>query len=378
MKIGRKVKVLVDYSRYEVYERKNKYRKIIISIFYPADSSFTQENQAYYSDLYEPSVESFIKVMNELGVEEDIEKIPINTYNDAPIDNNQDILPVIIYSPGYGVGRDMAMYNIEALVKEGYMVITLGHIFDTLITILPNGEVVYEFEELSKIDEDNFDEMNIEMKKLIDIRKEDIIFLIDHLNRINETDEVFKGRLDLERIGVIGHSVGGGAILEAAIEEKKIKAGIILDGSLQLLSIKERLEKGGFIEKPFLSFRQHNSTYQLMKENSTLSKENAEKISSLIRDGQKQLYEFLNGYKSFIKLKDAKHNTFNDLPVLFKGKSIFHDGMPIERAHKIINLVSIKFFNEFLLNKKREYQDFINYTQIYPELYKINEEGEII
>jgi hypothetical protein len=61
---------------------------------------------------------------------------------------------------------------------------------------------------------------------------EDIIFFINELEKIKETNTIFKGKLDLNRIGVLGMSMGGMATNEVCVLDSRIKAGLNIDGGL--------------------------------------------------------------------------------------------------------------------------------------------------
>ena len=60
---------------------------------------------------------------------------------------------------------------------------------------------------------------------------DDSKFVIDQLGEMNDSkiDSIFQGRLDLENIGAIGHSVGGAVAYNLAINEPRLKAAIDLD-----------------------------------------------------------------------------------------------------------------------------------------------------
>jgi pimeloyl-ACP methyl ester carboxylesterase len=56
---------------------------------------------------------------------------------------------------------------------------------------------------------------------------------LDHLERLNEADPSgrFVGRLDLQRVGVFGHSLGGATALQFCHDDLRCKAGIDVDGA---------------------------------------------------------------------------------------------------------------------------------------------------
>jgi predicted dienelactone hydrolase len=60
----------------------------------------------------------------------------------------------------------------------------------------------------------------------------DVEFVLDRLQGLNAGDlgERFTGRLDLERVGVAGHSLGGATALQVCHEDARCKAGMDIDG----------------------------------------------------------------------------------------------------------------------------------------------------
>jgi predicted dienelactone hydrolase len=54
--------------------------------------------------------------------------------------------------------------------------------------------------------------------------------VIDRLERADREPGRFAGRLDLERIGVLGHSFGGAAAQQLCLVDARCKAGVNLDG----------------------------------------------------------------------------------------------------------------------------------------------------
>ena len=58
---------------------------------------------------------------------------------------------------------------------------------------------------------------------------EDMIITMDLLEKWN-VEGSLKGKLDLDKIGVFGHSVGGGAVGNVAMKDDRVKAAVNLDG----------------------------------------------------------------------------------------------------------------------------------------------------
>ncbi|MEE6208588.1 hypothetical protein U3A55_00240 [Salarchaeum sp. III] len=252
MKVGRKIKEIIDHNRMESLSEMNEKRKFMISLFYPIDEGWQEEDTSNYLNIFSPQINEALKIFKQMGAnEEHLWNLKSNFYNDAPIKKNNQVYPVILYSPGIGVDRDMYLFNINNLVLKGNIVITVGATYDTLFTIFPDEGMIYQSNVVEEMAGTDFESL----KKLIDIRVEDMSFLLDSLSVWNETDEFFRNKFDLDSVGVIGHSLGGAAVYELAKKDARIKTGIMLDGSLHLISHKKSMDK------PFLSIRQEKSKH---------------------------------------------------------------------------------------------------------------------
>ncbi|MCM1989020.1 alpha/beta hydrolase family protein [Oceanirhabdus seepicola] len=381
MIIGRTVKVLEDTNRKEIYSKKEENRRVIISIFYPVDGAWKPEHQAYYKDLYRPCEEEFInRYKDDIKVSEDyLNNIKINAYNDAPIAKEDKEYPLIIFSPGLGMGRDSSMFNVERLVEEGYIVITIGHTYDTVFTVFPNGKIITQ---VTLEDGSTFEKMFEKMIELKDMRKNDITFVIDELKELNKNDSILKCKISLNKIGTIGHSLGGASVLDAGREDTRIKAVAMLDGAPQYLDLKEDIQSKKFLSTPVLNLRMGSIDYKsAMSEYINNMKEKLEgdefkervvqydEILNRKIERQKELYEYLSGDKSFIKLKDSEHMTFTDWYII--NNELEEEGIIlVRRAHEIINDVVIAFLNQHLCGKDGEYDRLIHSGK-YKELCEI-------
>lgn len=65
-------------------------------------------------------------------------------------------------------------------------------------------------------------------------RAADLQFVLDRITELNADDPAkrFKGKIDLDRVGVIGHSFGGAAAVEACYLDKRFKSAVNLDGAV--------------------------------------------------------------------------------------------------------------------------------------------------
>jgi dienelactone hydrolase len=358
MKIGRMVRKVMDENRAEPLNNLKEYRQWMISIFYQLDESWDEQTTSHFADLFFPYEAEILNLYKGMGVsEEALASHRTHCYTDAPMSRNQENSPVILYSPGMGVDRDLYLFNIIQLVMEGYMVVTVGSTYEALYTIFPNEGVIYQSERVRTIPANDL----AWQKKLVDIRVSDLRCVVDTLSSWNESDSVLKQKFDLSRIGAIGHSLGGTAVFELAKRDHRIRAGVMLDGSLHLI------ENGQTVPASFLSIRQHFSTYQEMKE---IWNAEAAEIFWL---GQQALFDTLTGKKFFVKIHGANHSSFTDAPLLFPKKI-----ESVKPIHQSINELTVAFFNEFLMKKGEVLTEKISTFTKAGAISPINREGEVL
>ncbi|MFG6096330.1 alpha/beta hydrolase [Leptothoe sp. ISB3NOV94-8A] len=110
-------------------------------------------------------------------------------------------IPVMVLSHGYGETRTNpdAVAAARSLAANGFVVAVPEHI---------GSNAAYQDDLALGLNRESFDVMEF-INRPLDIR-----FLLDTLEEKNKTD--FQGRLQLERVGLVGYSFGGYTVLAAA------------------------------------------------------------------------------------------------------------------------------------------------------------------
>ena len=72
------------------------------------------------------------------------------------------------------------------------------------------------------------------IERLIDIRAADSRFVLDELSRLTRLDpgSPLAGHLDLQHVGIIGHSIGGATAVQVIAADPRFKVAVNLDGKL--------------------------------------------------------------------------------------------------------------------------------------------------
>lgn len=105
--------------------------------------------------------------------------------------------PVIVWSHGLGSSRDGADFLGNTLAGHGYLAIHVQH---------PGSDIlVWQGKDLSNVR--NALQEGATMENFV-LRVEDMAFALNELTRVNQAKGPLRGQLDLERIGVSGHSFG--------------------------------------------------------------------------------------------------------------------------------------------------------------------------
>jgi predicted dienelactone hydrolase len=157
--------------------------------------------------------------------------VPVRIYYP---DVREGKFPVIIFSHGVGGSRDGYAYLGEYWAGFGYVCIHLQHAGsdDAVWRDLPPSEVIPALRKATVLPE------NV-LNRPLDVR-----FAIDQLEKLGKDDPLFKGRLDLDHIGMAGHSFGAFTALAVAGEvftsprgarlawpDRRVKAAIAMSES---------------------------------------------------------------------------------------------------------------------------------------------------
>lgn len=244
---------LEDTERLEWFTKDTSdIRRIKIKSWYPVEN-YKGETDKFWANR---SVgEAYASALGLPGfIYNHIDLIKTHTYSDTTILDREQKFPVIIFSHGLTGNVSQNRVLMEELASQGYVSFSIGHTYDAAAVVFSNGETVNysqirmkEMQELSEKTRDIFNKAHetVNMKekqeslllyyqnetwekKNIETRVSDVLYLLDRLTDLNR--EQFSNRLDLNRIGLIGHSFGGTTTAEVCIKDNRIRAGVNLDG----------------------------------------------------------------------------------------------------------------------------------------------------
>jgi Platelet-activating factor acetylhydrolase, isoform II len=222
---------LVDRARQDPYWSTPHPRELMVSLWYPArfdDYCLAPWMSPGVLAYYRTELETILNSVPLDGV-----KFPItHARQGAPVMPAPHKYPVVLFSPGFAIQRERGTILVEDLTSHGYIVVTISHTYETNAVEFPDGRI-----ELGRPEDPN----NVAANITASIRRADVRFVIDKLTELVAGDNpdaeqrplpVGLGRsLDMTKIGIFGHSLGGATVAQAMANDARIIAGINLDGS---------------------------------------------------------------------------------------------------------------------------------------------------
>jgi dienelactone hydrolase len=296
---------------------------VVVQVWYPAEAS----HQAYA--VYRRREET-------TGRSNYQDVLKTNSRMEAPVAAGS--FPVLLFSPAWGGRRTQNTYLTEDLASHGYVVAAMDHPGNSGPTLYEDGHV----DQPATGDAMNFATLSLEEidaagAKELARETADEIGVLDKLAAINQDSaSPFYQRLDLTRVGALGHSFGGAVGAEAAIEDERIKSALDLDGSLF-----GRMQKEG-LQKPFMFIEQDLPVYQDSAKRSA-----ADLINDALNASDLEAMRKFGAYRVF--LHGSTHESFTDHSLRSPLASLSGAGkIPKYREYEILRAYTLAFFDKTL------------------------------
>ncbi|MDQ6911941.1 MAG: family membership [Verrucomicrobiota bacterium] len=164
----------------------------------------------------------------------DLSKVTGHSHRDSEMSPQARSYPVVIMRAG--ASAEVWNYSTlaEDLASHGYIVVGFDAPYRTKVVVFPDGRVMRRKPENNPEHCEGLEHAQQAacVDKVLTAWTADIGYVLDRLERLNssETPGKFTGRLDLTRVGVFGHSLGGATAAQFCHDDPRCKAGIDLDG----------------------------------------------------------------------------------------------------------------------------------------------------
>lgn len=346
-----------DESRIEPLSQNHEPRELMVDVWYPAEPTSGApvaylDTTAYQRALGE---EAF---RNQFGDASETIKEGVRTHAvaGAPYSLSAGPSPVLIFSPGGGMVREVYAAQLEDLASHGYIVAAISHPYDAIVTIFPDGRLIAYSSQRWPKPPSLEGEANLNQ---LEWHAKDIRFVLDELSRVDATGPTalpFARHLDLDRVAAFGHSFGGIAAAHACQLDRRLKACLNEDGVVAKKPF--YLDARGWgLDQSFMLILRDPPTKRLSDAEVAemkMSRQRLEQIMVRIDAYQETALRSAGKGSYRVRLRNniTTHMDFSDLPILGA-----RDRVDAERRAAILAVVrsyTLAFFDKYLRGMKAE------------------------
>ncbi|WP_055565246.1 alpha/beta hydrolase family protein [Streptomyces atriruber] len=315
--VGRDTLHLVDKSRPDPWVPSAGARELMASVYYPGrhggghPTSYTSEEEARL----------LLEWWKQDKALSPAEYSATRTFARTGLRPAPGRFPLIVLSPGFTAPRSTLTHLAEDLASRGFVVATVDHAYESLGTEFPGGRML-TCKACGPVEEPGGGEIATKG------RARDISYVIDRLTQTGGKGGWRHARMiDEKRIGAGGHSIGGSATLATMTADRRVRAGMNMDGHFHT-------GPTGLGGRPFLMI-------------------GAETIHTPgVEDGKNwdETWQGLNGWKRWLTVKGSGHFTFTDVPVLAEQAGVADPEVPLsgERSEQITRAYIGAFYEKWL------------------------------
>jgi predicted dienelactone hydrolase len=354
----------VDASRTDVFAADPKERRqLMVQIWYPAQANPAVPRAAYLPDA-DAVTAAFAQIHGKPAfLFGHLKYVTTNAMPNVAAAVDQARYPVLLFLEGATGFRQMNTFQVEHLVSHGYIVVAIdqpgaaatvvfpnGHQADSLTpvqfratvgpsympagsassykgTLLPNGRTLDD-------------------TSIIPYLAQDVSFALDQLAVLNQADSngILQGKLDLQRIGTFGISLGGIVVGEACRIDPRLRTCLVVDAAMPSVVVKSGLQQ------PSMWITRDAASMRLERQKVggwTEAQIEAHQTS------MRAVYDGLPGAGYFVRVPGMFHVNFTDIARWTPLAAQLGLSGPINglRAHDIVNAYSLAFFNRHLLGR---------------------------
>ncbi|MER5207607.1 acetylhydrolase [Streptomyces sp. NPDC002825] len=320
---------LVDRSRPDGIAGPGHFRELMATVWYPA-----RDVQRYPVAPWMPAgaLQAFLTDVG-LG---DLAPLAPHTVGHvgAPVRRTGRQLPVVVYSHGAHGHQGDHTVVVQELASHGYAVVTVAHQYDTY-TEFPDGRIAVPL-------------YDRQAPTLPGDFAADLRFVLDCVERLaagrnpdvdgKELPTGLLGSLDPRRTGAFGWSKGGTATACATLADERIRAGLSLDGPMQM-----KPALAGDLYRPFMMM--------------------SAEFTRATDPEAAAFWPHLRGWRRDIQAQGAVHGSYGDGEALFPqvAKLLGWSAQQLqdvigtldpEQAVKIQQAYPLAFFDEHLRHRR--------------------------
>jgi len=366
----------VDADRPEFFTADpDDHREVMVQIWYPAEEDPSSPRAPYIQDA-DAVTSAFARLFDVpeflLG---NLKHVTTNAIPSAPVAvpmaDDEPGYPVLIYLEGLGTFRQENTFLVEELVSHGYVVVASDQPYTAAAVVFPDGRQAEGLP--TKRTKPLFSQSYLPAERAPTLNgrtfqegmtpyfAQDVSFALDRLAVLNQADPngILTGRLDLQRAGTFGFSLGGLVGGEACRLEPRLRACLFLDAPMSTDVVRSGLQQPAmWITRDADAMRLERRKVGGWPE----AEIHAELTSNRV------VFESLPGDGYFVQVPGMFHINYSDIPSWSPLVRLLGLAGPIDvqRAHSIINAYSLAFFDQHLKGRPAALLDGL--VEHYPEV----------
>ena len=354
LSVGRTSFYWVDAAREPQAAEPKEKRECVAQIWYPAELSPDNGPAAYI-----PGFEKILAAVGEPKIREEaggafdaLSTARTHVVEDAPVRDDSGKYPVLMLVHGlrfHALGYSMLA---EELASHGYVVVGVDLTPIAFATLLSDGRVS-RFPEALWTQRRTREETSAFEREIVNACAADLRFALDRLAMLDsgQTPSRFQSQLDMERVGIIGHSFGGRIAARVCQLDSRLKAVAILDSFGRVMTV-ERNADGSTLARP-----------AIVQYARRVPKSGVARLLALAQNGGKDLEEELAhvrkefcesvraaSYEVTFSTRGIIHESFSDMPLL-DGEQSGDARKEHERTMQLIRDYTRAFFDRHVCSR---------------------------
>lgn len=340
----------VDSSRHELFSTDPLARReLMAQIWYPVKADTSAERAPYVQDASALS-SALARAVHLPGFTFDsLQEVATHAIPSAPIANDALNYPVLIFLTGITGYRQSNTFQVENLVSHGYIVVGIDQPYAAATVVFPDGHQILGWtrdqmqpliqQSLSPVANAPILNGQTLTNGIIPYFAQDVSFTLDQITAVNtaDPDGILTGRLDLQRVGTFGISLGAMVASEACRSDHRLQACLMMDAAMPADVVQTGLRQPSmWITRPAGSMRLEGWPEADIDQTLTTMQE----VFNAVPTG--------DGY--YVSISGMFHVNFTDAPYFTPLAPQLGLTGPINAQHgfDIINAYTLAFFDRSL------------------------------
>lgn len=324
--VGTRTYHMVDESRRETYSDDVAFRELMVQVWYPAAIDEDDERAPFIEsiDVAGPAI------ARRLGLPDfllgHIHLARTSAYRDAQPAGGGPF-PLLIFSHGLRGLRVQNTSLMQELASYGYVVAAIDHTYANVLTVFPDGRIAFYNQQTVMPDGTSITQSGA---RLVAVWVEDISFVERQLETWSGTPgHPLQGQIDDQRLGLLGHSTGGGAAIQGCAILTACEAALALDGWIEPV-------------EPDIRDAPYRPALMLIRAPEWLGANN--------RALGERLYAQSRGQGYLLTVAGTVHFDFTDIPLMSPVTPLIGLSGDVDgpRMVRILNRYSVAFFDSVL------------------------------